>query len=196
MVVLAARSHIRGDRFFLGEMKMDTASLILVLQHTTTFTTTEDGEDPTRGRDGREAKETQKKRVGQKRNRGLVCRQGLGYMRCRLPLKARLARLLFLSKSSVPMSRTSTEALSSTTRSGDEAGSPMSLPRSRILFLRFGGRREAKVSDGGERGGERGGLTFFGWWRRVGGASVCRRPATGAAPASSAPRWVRTGTRR
>ena len=66
-------------------------------------------------------------------------------MRCRLPLKARLARLLFLSKSSVPMSRTSTEALSSTTRSGDEAGSPMSLPRSRILFLRFGGRREAKV---------------------------------------------------
>ena len=78
MVVLAARSHIRGDRFFLGEMKMDAASLILVLQHTTTFTTTEDGEDPTRGRDGREAKETQKKRSAKKGTAVLCVVKGSG----------------------------------------------------------------------------------------------------------------------
>ena len=78
MVVLAARSHIRGDRFFLGEMKMDEACLILVLQHTTTFTTTEYGEDPTRGRDGREAKETQKKRSAKKGTAVLCVVKGSG----------------------------------------------------------------------------------------------------------------------
>ena len=65
-------------RFFLGEMKMDEACLILVLQHTTTFTTTEDGEDPTRGRDGREAKETQKKRSAKKGTAVLCVVKGLG----------------------------------------------------------------------------------------------------------------------
>ena len=60
---MAVLPHPDLIRFFLGEMKSLEACLILVLQHTTTFTTTE---DPTRGRDGRQAKEAQKKRMAKK----------------------------------------------------------------------------------------------------------------------------------
>ena len=75
---MAVLPHPDLIRFFLGEMKSLGACLILVLQHTTTFTTTEDGEDPTRGRDGRQAKEAQKKRMAKKGTAVLCVVKGSG----------------------------------------------------------------------------------------------------------------------